>query len=236
MTQPQPLQLEGVAAAPTPAGRSAAFGKEVHRFLRAAPFVSPGNGIVIDPRAFERHIAFIQNGAAAGGVACSRFVLRVRAPTILSRRMDVTQDMRRVFELHSGASPASQSVPTLPLVQGEYPLRGWVTSYYFMYSDRDRVVRDLIATTLTGAAVAVVAVLLLFLRVRTVLGICVCIGTIDASLFGLMAVWDIPIDVASFICLVTAIGLSVDYVVHLAHAFEHAEHAPHGSGAGAPPA
>ena len=70
------------------------------------------------------------------------------------------------------------------------------------------------------------------LRVRTVVGICVCIGTIDASLFGLMAVWDIPIDVASFICLVTAIGLSVDYVVHLAHAFEHAEHAPHGSGAG----
>ena len=33
-----------------------------------------------------------------------------------------------------------------------------------------------------------------------------------------MYVWDVPIDAASFVCLAMAIGLSVDYVVHLSHA------------------
>ena len=77
--------------------------------------------------------------------------------------------------------------------------------------------------------VAAAIVLLLFLRPATVFGIACCVAVIDASLFGLMSVWDVPIDVSSFICLVIAVGLSVDYVVHLGHAFEHT---PAGANAG----
>ena len=38
--------------------------------------------------------------------------------------------------------------------------------------------------------------------------------------------WDVPLDVGSFICLAMAVGLSVDYVVHLAHAYECAHGEP----------
>jgi len=48
-----------------------------------------------------------------------------------------------------------------------------------------------------------------------------------------MYLWAIPIDAASFVCIAMAIGMSVDYIVHLSHAarFE-ARHFP---GAGVEP-
>mmetsp|Transcript_32906 Transcript_32906/g.44558 ORF Transcript_32906/g.44558 Transcript_32906/m.44558 type:complete len:130 (-) Transcript_32906:113-502(-) len=36
-----------------------------------------------------------------------------------------------------------------------------------------------------------------------------------------MWAWGIPIDAASFICVAMAIGLSVDYIVHLSHAVRY---------------
>lgn len=99
-------------------------------------------------------------------------------------------------------------------------------SYFFIFSERDAVVLQLIVTTLLSAAGAVLAVLLLFLHVGTVLLIAIGIAAVDGGLFIMMAFWAVPLDIGSFICLAIAVGLSVDYVVHVAHAFEHAHGTP----------
>merc|ERR1711907_491404 len=93
---------------------------------------------------------------------------------------------------------------------------GW--SYFFLYGDRDDMMWRLVIQTLIIAAVAVLAMLAIFISFRDVLLIAVCIGCVDCSMMGMMAVWNVPMDAASFICLAMAIGLSVDYVVHLSHA------------------
>ena len=103
--------------------------------------------------------------------------------------------------------------------RGELDVVAW--SYYFLFSDRDRIATVLVAETLAFAAVAVVGTLLLFLHAVNVAVIAVGIAAIDGALFCVMFVWGVPLDAVAFICLAMAIGMSVDYVVHLSHAFEH---------------
>lgn len=68
---------------------------------------------------------------------------------------------------------------------------------------------------------AVVSTLLFFLHTINVAIIAVGIVAMDGALFCVMYVWGVPLDAVAFICLAMAIGMSVDYVVHLSHAFEH---------------
>ena len=49
------------------------------------------------------------------------------------------------------------------------------------------------------------------------------IAFVDAGMFCVMAWWDAPFDSVAFIGLAMAVGLSVDYVCHVAHALEHAD-------------
>lgn len=46
---------------------------------------------------------------------------------------------------------------------------------------------------------------------------------IDADLMGMMYFLDINISAISFICILMSIGLSVDYCVHIGHAFTHSD-------------
>jgi len=96
-----------------------------------------------------------------------------------------------------------------------------IYSYFFVFSDRDDMITELIFGTLAYAAAAVLGALLLFLHVFTVLLIGVGIAAVDGGLFCVMWLWNVPLDVSAFICLAISIGLAVDYVVHVAHAFEH---------------
>merc|ERR1719326_330625 len=46
-----------------------------------------------------------------------------------------------------------------------------------------------------------------------------CVVLVDVDILGLMQMWGLTIDSVSIINLVLAIGLAVDYSVHVAHAF-----------------
>ena len=55
---------------------------------------------------------------------------------------------------------------------------------------------------------------------RTALMGVVTMGLIDIDLIGVMLIWDIKLNPPAFVCLVMAVGLAVDYCVHIAHGFE----------------
>ena len=80
--------------------------------------------------------------------------------------------------------------------------------------------------TLAFAAAAVLGTLVFFLHPLSVAVIALAIASIDGGIFLLMYLWAVPLDAVAFICLAMSIGLSVDYVVHVAHAFEHEEGTP----------
>ena len=97
-------------------------------------------------------------------------------------------------------------------------LRGYPFAVIFLYAERDEMIWQLIRSTLIFAGVSVVGVVAIFIRPVGTFLIALCIFTIDCSLFAIMALWDIPVGAFSFICLAMAAGMSVDYVVHVAHA------------------
>ena len=76
------------------------------------------------------------------------------------------------------------------------------------------------AESLIFAALAVLGTLLLFLHPFSVFINAVGIASIDGALFFFIHLLEIPVDAISFLCLVMSISLSVDYVVHVAHAYE----------------
>ena len=84
----------------------------------------------------------------------------------------------------------------------------------------------LVLETLAFAAAAVLGTLVFFLHPLSVAVIALAIASIDGGIFLLMYLWAVPLDAVAFICLAMSIGLSVDYVVHVAHAFEHEEGTP----------
>lgn len=93
-------------------------------------------------------------------------------------------------------------------------------AYYYIFAERDEVIVPMILGTLGSAAGAVLCVVLLFLAPASVLLVALAICAVDGGTLAMMAAWRTPLDIESFICLSMAVGLAVDYVVHIAHAYE----------------
>ena len=49
----------------------------------------------------------------------------------------------------------------------------------------------------------------------------VCVLFIDMNLLGMLYLWDVPLSIVSFSAMIMSIGLSIDYNIHIAHAFLH---------------
>jgi len=95
---------------------------------------------------------------------------------------------------------------------------GFAFANNHLFADRDDQLWVVIKSTLIFAGLSVVCVVLIFVHPLGAFLIAVCVAVVDSLLFGGMALWAIPIDALTFCCLAMAVGLSVDYVVHLAFA------------------
>eukprot|EP00004_Rigifila_ramosa_P000096 TRINITY_DN1011_c0_g1_i5.p1 TRINITY_DN1011_c0_g1~~TRINITY_DN1011_c0_g1_i5.p1 ORF type:complete len:884 (-),score=214.53 TRINITY_DN1011_c0_g1_i5:25-2283(-) len=94
-------------------------------------------------------------------------------------------------------------------------LEAFSYSEWFIYNERDRVIDQLTLQNLFVALLAVFASMLLFLDLRSALLIALSVAYIDLDLFFMMYITDTPLEIGSFICLCLAVGLSVDYCVHI---------------------
>ena len=97
-------------------------------------------------------------------------------------------------------------------------------TFMFLYYESYEIIISEAIMNLGLALVAVFAITLLVLAdVRLTLLVMLCVVLVDIDLLGLMYLWGLTIESISIINLVLAIGLSVDYSVHLAHAFAAAQ-------------
>jgi len=103
------------------------------------------------------------------------------------------------------------------------PEDAMVWAWGFLFTEREEQMRRMIVQTILYAALAVLAVVSLFLHPLSVFIIALSIASIDGALFIIMYLSEIPIDATSFLCLTMSIGLSVDYACHIAHAFENSQ-------------
>jgi len=80
-----------------------------------------------------------------------------------------------------------------------------------------------IGSTVVGALIAVALCSLMFLTsARTAAIVTISIMMIDVELVGFMSFFGINLSPVSLVCIIMSIGLSFDYVAHIAYAFMHA--------------
>jgi len=100
---------------------------------------------------------------------------------------------------------------------------GFTTSYNwideFGYADADASIEVATLVSLSTCVAVVMALMLFLMDVGSSVCIFVCVAFVDMDLLGMMYYWDVKLSSISFSGLIMSIGLSVDYNIHIAHAF-----------------
>jgi len=100
-------------------------------------------------------------------------------------------------------------------IAGAYP---YMQAYLF-YEQYDIIVQEAILNLCLALVAVFVICLVIMADLRAALMVVLCVVMVDVDILGMMWMWDLTIDSVTIINLVLAIGLSVDYSAHVAHAF-----------------
>ncbi len=98
---------------------------------------------------------------------------------------------------------------------------GFAFTQVYGYADSDDRMMDYTFKNLITATSVVFILMLIFMDLPSAVAILICICMIDIDLMGMMYIWNVNINSVSFAGLVMSVGLSIDYNVHIAHAFLH---------------
>eukprot|EP00752_Nemacystus_decipiens_P014689 g13085.t1 len=100
--------------------------------------------------------------------------------------------------------------------------RPFASSGIFLYVEQFLVIYEELITNFLLALAAVALLSLVVLRtVRVVLLVCVTVFIIDIELLGFVYHWGLEVNAINVIELIMAVGLVVDYMVHIVHFFLH---------------
>eukprot|EP00892_Ulva_mutabilis_P004763 jgi/Ulvmu1/2659/UM014_0114.1 len=93
---------------------------------------------------------------------------------------------------------------------------------FYKFFETDRIIFREMLLNLAYAMLGIVIIsILLLISPRAVLIVVLCIATVDLFLFAEMWLFDIRLNTVSVVNLTMAIGLSVDYSLHIMHTFLH---------------
>ena len=93
--------------------------------------------------------------------------------------------------------------------------------YGFAYLSH--VIVSLTIENMVFCAVGVFIVLLIFIDLRIAIFCFIVVAMIDVCFIGWMLMLGLSLDPITYACLVMAVGLTVDYIIHITHAISHAE-------------
>lgn len=137
-------------------------------------------------------------------VIATKFYQNVLQPSAMRDSWDSRKSYVNIFYQH------------LDKNQGFPFILGWMFAYY------STVIEELTVLNMVYSSIAVFAVLCVVLDFRLATFIFLIICWIDVALFGWMYLVDSPLDSTTFIQCVMAVGLTVDYVIHMVHAIAYA--------------
>lgn len=100
---------------------------------------------------------------------------------------------------------------------------GFIFTADYQYAYLANIIVLLTIENMVFACVGVFVILLILLDVRLAVYIVIIVGMIDVNLFGWMYLFNISLDSVSYAQLVMAVGLTVDYVIHITHAIAIAQ-------------
>ena len=125
---------------------------------------------------------------------------------------------------HSDTSALfAQAYNTLNDLKDARGIGGYYFIELFMYAENDSLMFEYLFRSLGVTLIAVAVIMAIFTDLTSTLYITLCVCYIDCHLLGFARLWDTRLNSVLFTCMIMSVGLSVDYCVHIAHAFVHAE-------------
>eukprot|EP01084_Bolivina_argentea_P213695 362852_1 len=85
------------------------------------------------------------------------------------------------------------------------------------------IIVELTIENMLYCAFGVLLVLILFMDIRIALFCFIIVGMIDAWFIGWMIALNVSLDPITYACLVMAVGLTIDYMIHITHAISNAK-------------
>jgi hypothetical protein len=144
----------------------------------------------------------------------------VRTPAMVNEGFKATR-LRANYKASDKADEQVASMRTMRTAVQDAGV-GASFPYMFMYLYYEQYA-IIVSEALLNLGLALVAVALItFVMLANVLSsvlVMLCVVLVDIDILGLMYLWGLSIDSVAIINLVLAIGLAVDYSVHVAHAF-----------------
>jgi predicted RND superfamily exporter protein len=95
----------------------------------------------------------------------------------------------------------------------------WIDEYGF--ADADHTIMQYTIQSLSFAVIVVMLLMIILMDTVAAAIIFLCVISVDLNLLAMLYFWDVALSSISFSGLIMSIGLSIDYNVHVAHAFLH---------------
>ena len=125
-------------------------------------------------------------------------------PDTLREQWPMRQSLKNLLEDHLGSN------------------KGYVFEETYPFSYFEWTVVNLTIRNIISASIGVYVILLLLMDLRMATFIILVVVMIDFDLFGWIAITGLSLDSLAFLQLVMAVGLTVDYVIHITHAIADA--------------
>jgi predicted RND superfamily exporter protein len=188
------------------------------------PDGSPIGTAFIPPAKFWMWLDQFLADAPLGAIYSSEVVWNVNETVRTSAHIAEGLKATRVRANYKASDKADEQVASMRTLRESVNAAqvGTAFPYMFMYLYYEQyaiiVSEALMNLGLALVAVAIITFIMLANVMSSVL-VMLCVVLVDIDILGLMYLWGLTIDSVAIINLVLAIGLAVDYSVHVAHAF-----------------
>ena len=139
-------------------------------------------------------------------IKSTRFKLSVKGDTNLQANYPEYLEWNELFHSHF---PSASS--------------GFIFYEFCMIGYFQTVILSMTFSNMIFAGIGVLSVLIIFVDLRLALFMILIVSMINVHLMAWMWALGIALDSVSFICLVMAVGLTVDYVIHITHSIGEAQ-------------
>lgn len=152
-------------------------------------------------QAFQSDVVFTSDGS---GVKAARFGANFDGTDKASRQVEAMDGIREaVKEADAGNA-----------------LKAFPYSFAFISWEQYKIVGEELLRNVGSSLAAITAIVLILLaHPGTALIVASCVSLAIIDLLGVMYVWGVAVDAVAVVNLVLALGIAIDYSVHIAHTF-----------------
>ncbi|GMH99553.1 hypothetical protein TrST_g3288 [Triparma strigata] len=171
----------------------------------------------------KSYVDFLES-STCNSMPCDVYAMDVRG-VIESGELKSVAQSRFFFEEISPTETSEvwKVYKELKSLQTSSGLGGYYFIELFMYAENDSLMFMYLFRSLGVTLVAVATAMFIFTDTASTIYITLCVCCIDCHLLGFARVWDTRLNSVLFTTFIMSVGLSVDYCVHIAHAYVHAE-------------